>query len=331
MNNSQGYIFKQHNKLALFLLLSLGVLIFISLFIGRISTPISDIATSDSMVSIIYQLRLPRIIAAVFIGIGLSGCGAVYQALFRNPLVSPDILGVTAGCTLGASLALIFSFESLVVIQLFAFAFGLLSVFLSLYVSRIIAPSQIVTLILVGLIITATFNALLLCIKYIADPYDELPAIIFWIMGGLYRIGWQESIVISIASLIACFGIYKIRFRLNVLSLGELQAKTLGINYAINKFILILVTSIVISIIISSCGQIGWIALVVPHLARVLVGSDHKKMIPIAMLIGAIMMLLFDDIARSISSAELPVSIFTSLIGAPIFGILLIKNRGANW
>lgn len=331
MPNSQGYIVKQHNKLAIFLLLLLIAVILISLFIGRIPTPVSHLFHKPGIAQIIYELRLPRILAAVFIGIGLAGSGTVYQAIFRNPLVSPDILGVTAGCSLGAATALILGLDSLLYIQLFSFTCGLISVFLALYVAKLIAPNQIVTLILIGIIITATFNAFLLCAKYIADPYDELPAIIFWIMGGLYRIGWQESIVISACTFIAFIGIYKIRFRLNVLSLGDMHARSLGVNYTLNKITLVVITSIIISLIISSCGQIGWIALVVPHLARTLVGSDHKKMVPIAMLMGAIMMLVFDDLARSITSAELPISIFTSLIGAPIFGVLLIKNRGANW
>ncbi|THB73012.1 MAG: iron ABC transporter permease [Gammaproteobacteria bacterium] len=331
MQQSQGYMFKQHNILAIYLLLALFVLFFVSLFIGRIPISISELTSDSRVYSIIIELRLPRIISALCIGVGLAGSGAVYQALFRNPLVSPDILGVTAGCSLGAALALILGYESIFSVQLFSFVFGLASVFIALYVSKLIAPSQIVTLVLIGIIITATFNAFLLCAKYIADPYDELPAIIFWIMGGLYRIGWNEAISLAILIAIVFVGIYKARFRLNILSLGEVHAKSLGVNYTLNKIILITITSIVISLIISNCGQIGWVALVVPHLSRVLVGPDHKKMIPIAMIIGAIMMLLFDDLARSITSAELPISIFTSIIGAPIFGILLIKNRGVNW
>ncbi len=331
MQKSNDFIFKQHNKLAISLLLILVILFFVSLFVGRIPTTFADIFSDKKIFEVIYELRLPRIIAAIFIGVGLAGSGAVYQALFRNPLVSPDILGVTAGCTLGATIALIIGFDSILYVQFFSFSCGLIAVFIALYISKLIAPNQIITLILIGLIITATFNAFLLCLKYIADPYDELPAIIFWIMGGLYKIGWRESIMIFVSTAISFAGIYKIRFRLNILSLGEIHAKSLGVNYSLNKILLIFITSIIISLIISNCGQIGWIALVVPHLARVLVGSDHKKMIPIALIIGAIMMLLFDDLARSITSAELPISIFTSLIGAPIFGFLLIKNRGSNW
>lgn len=311
--------------------LILLIIFILSLFVGRFPTPFNSLFDSSNALLIIRDIRLPRIIAAIFIGIGLAGSGAVYQALFRNPLVSPDILGVTSGCTLGAALALIFSVDSFFLIQISSFTLGLISVFIALYISRIIAPNQIVTLILSGIIISAIFNSLLLCTKYVADPYDELPAIIFWIMGGLYRIGWTESILISLSVLLGSLIIYKLRFRLNVLSLGEIQAKSLGINFALNKIFFVLLTSVIISLIVSSCGQIGWIALVVPHLARSLVGPDHKKMIPVAMLAGAIMMLVFDDLARSLTAAELPISIFTSLIGAPIFGVMLIKNRGAGW
>ncbi len=329
--SKQQFLVKQHKMLIMYMSMVLLVLFFASLFIGRISTPLNSIFDSSSALLIIRDIRLPRIIAAIFIGIGLAGSGAVYQALFRNPLVSPDILGVTSGCTLGAALAMVFSAESFFLIQITSFTLGLISVFIALYISKIIAPNQIVTLILSGIIISAIFSSLLLCIKYAADPYDELPAIIFWIMGGLYRVGWTESILISSSVFLGGLIIFKLRFRLNVLSLGETQATSLGVNFALNKILFVLLTSIIISLIVSSCGQIGWIALVVPHLSRSLVGPDHKKMIPIAMLAGAIMMLIFDNLARSLTAAELPISIFTSLIGAPIFAIMLIKNRGAGW
>jgi len=295
---------------------------------GRDTTLSPDLA-SQKMV--LLWIRLPRCLMAILVGMGLSVSGAVYQALFRNPLVSPDILGVSAGCTLGAALGIIMPGESVSLIQLLSFVCGLLAVSMTLGIARLIAIRPVIVMILAGMVVLSFFNALLMILKYFSDPYDELPGIVFWIMGSLTRVTWTNLATAGPVVLVGISVIMMFRFRLNILSMGDTRASSLGMNPLLFRIILIILTAIMVSVMVATCGQISWIALIIPHMARTLVGPRHEEMLPVTALLGALFMLAADGAARSITTAELPVGIITALTGAPVFGFLLYRNRGSGW
>jgi len=323
----------------------LAGLFFVSLMVGRLDigwkeirtfvcaslfgTPVAPELSSKALVFTL--IRFPRCLLAVFVGMGLSISGAVYQGLFRNPLVSPDILGVSAGCTFGAALGLILPGNSFMIVRILSFAFGLTAVCLAVGIARMIAVRPILVLVLAGLVATSVFSALLMVLKYMADPYNDLPAIVFWIMGSLNRVEWNDLYIIMPVVGAGLFLIHVLRYRLNVLSLGDLQARSLGMNPTLYRVIFIMISSLMVAVTVSTCGQVCWIGLVIPHIARTLVGPNHSNMIPVTMLLGGIFLLAADMLARSITAAELPVSIITALTGAPLFVYLLYKNRGSGW
>jgi len=329
-----------------FILVLLFVLLFFaSLMMGRLeisftelTTIISNKITGDIIPEVLmakylgfWWVRLPRCIMAVIIGTGLAVSGAVYQALFRNPLVSPNILGVSSGCTLGAALGLILPGDYFAIVHILAFCFGILAVSMTIGIARLIAIKPVLILVLSGMVVLSLFNALLMIVKYFADPFDELPSIIFWIMGSLSRVTWQDVYITLPFTLVGIILFMLLRFRLNILSLGDLHAKSLGMNPSLFRFILIVTSSFIVAMSVATCGQISWIGLIIPHMARTIVGPEHEKMIPVTALLGAIFMLGADGLARSVSTAEIPVGIITALVGAPIFGFLLYKNRGSGW
>lgn len=336
-----------HNTryLAALLVFLLAGLFLLSLMVGRLDIRLSEAMTfvgsslfgtpvpEDllSKAQVFTLIRFPRSLLAIFVGMGLSVSGAVYQGLFRNPLVSPDILGVSAGCTFGAALGLILPGNSFLLVRILSFIFGLAAVCLAVGIARMIAVRPILVLILAGLVATSVFNALLMILKYLADPYSALPAIVFWIMGSLSRVEWNDLYLIMPTIGIGLILVHALRYRLNVLSLGDLQARSLGMNPTLYRIIFISISSLMVAVTVSTCGQVCWIGLVIPHIARTMVGPNHSRMIPITMLIGGIFLLAADMLARSITSAELPVSIITALAGAPLFVYLLYKNRGSGW
>ncbi len=316
-----------------------------SLLMGRLPISPADIAAlvsrgiagaelPETLVAkgqIFWLIRVPRCIMALIVGMGLSVSGAVYQALFRNPIVSPDILGVSAGCTVGAALGLILPVDFFPFVQILSFSFGLLAVLLSVTIARLISIKPVIVLVLAGLVVLSFFNAWLMVLKYFSDPYEQLPSIVFWIMGSLTRITWTD-LLIALPVTAAGLGLFMLlRYRLNIISLGDVQARSLGMNPARFRMVLVATSSLVVAMIVATCGQIGWIGLIIPHMARTLVGPEHERMLPITALLGGLFMLLADGVARSVSSAEIPVGIITALTGAPIFGYLLYKNRGSGW
>jgi len=280
---------------------------------------------------VFWWIRVPRCVMAVLVGSGLAISGAVYQALFRNPLVSPDILGVSAGCTLGAALGLILPFDSFYLVHVMSFGFGLLAVSMSVTLARMIAIKAVLILVLAGMVVLSFFNALLMMLKYFSDPYEQLPSIIFWVMGSLSRVTWDNVIIMAPFTLAGIVLFIALGFRLNILSLGDIQAKSLGMSPSVFRRLLIVASSFMVAISVATCGQIAWIGLIIPHMARAITGPEHEKMIPVTALLGAIFLLTADTVARTISTAEIPVGIITALTGAPIFGYLMIKNRGSGW
>lgn len=328
-------------------LLSGGLIIAfaISLISGRVSIEFSEILgilsnlfhgrdSAGDFVSkdlVFLWIRLPRCVMAVLVGSSLAVSGAVYQALFRNPLVSPDILGVSAGCTFGAALGLVLPFESFTIVHVASFVFGIIAVSMSVGIAKAISIKPVIVLVLAGMVVLSFFNALLMILKYFSDPYDELPSIVFWVMGSLSRVTWNNVFVMALFTFSGLVLFIILRFRLNILSLGDIQAKSLGMNPSFFRIILITASSFMVAASVATCGQICWIGLIIPHMARTVTGPTHERMIPVTALMGGLFLLIADSVARSASSAEIPVGIITALTGAPIFGYLMYKNRGAGW
>lgn len=283
---------------------------------------------SENIDTVVFKIRLPRILAALIIGSSLSVAGATYQGLFKNPMVSSDILGASTGAGFGAAMALLLSFN-IAGVQVFAFAFGMGAVLLTYTISKIIGRSSSTTLILVltGIVISSLFQSLISITKYVADPDSKLPAITFWLMGGLSTITFKEIYILLIPFIIGIVPILLLRWKLNVLSFGEEEAKALGINTDRMRIILIFCSTLLTASSVSVAGTIGWVGLVIPHVARMIVGPNYKDLLLSSMLIGGTYLLLIDNISRTIFSIEIPLGILTSLIGAPFFIAILLKGR----
>ncbi len=276
--------------------------------------------------TVIFQVRLPRILAAILVGAALSTAGAAYQGMFKNPLVSPDILGASAGAGFGAALGIYFSF-SMLGIQLMAFIGGLLAVGLTYGISLRIRHDPMLALVLSGVMIGSLFTAAISCIKYIADPYDKLPAITFWLMGSLASITSRDVYMVLLPIVLGGLLLYLLRWRLNVLAMGEEEAQVLGINTKVMKTIVIICCTLMTAASVSISGLIGWVGLVIPHLARMIVGPNYQALLPATILLGGAYLLLVDDLARLLASMEIPLGILTALIGVPFFLYLLLNSK----
>ncbi|WP_069589777.1 FecCD family ABC transporter permease [Neomoorella thermoacetica] len=279
-----------------------------------------------TMETVVFQVRLPRIIAAMLVGASLATAGAAYQGMFKNPLVSPDILGASAGAGFGAALAIYFSL-GVVGIQVSSFLFGLLAVGLTWTLSSRIRRDPILILVLAGILIGTLFSSGTSLIKYVADPYDKLPAITFWLMGSLAAIAPRDVWTALVPILVGTLPLYLLRWRLNVLSLGEEEARSLGLDTGRLRLIVILCSTLITAASVAISGMIGWVGLIIPHLARMLVGPNYRELLPAAILIGSAYLLLVDDLARVLTSVEIPLGILTSIIGAPFFLYLLLNAR----
>ncbi|MGN0333552.1 MAG: FecCD family ABC transporter permease [Enterocloster sp.] len=278
-------------------------------------------------VNVIMNIRLPRICMGIVVGASLAVAGATYQAIFGNPLVSPDIMGVSSGAGFGASLAILMSAGTFV-IQISALAAGLTAVCLVLCISNVRQKIQLYNLVLSGVIIRSLFDALVSLVKYAADPEDKLPAITMWLMGSIAKVSRREM-AIAAAVIIPCIILmFLMRWKLNLLSLDEEEARSLGINVKRLRITVILIVTVMTAVTVAFCGIIGWIGLVVPHTARMLLGNDHRVTIPASALLGSIYMLLIDTIARTATSVEIPLSILTAVIGAPFFAWILRRTAG---
>ncbi len=279
----------------------------------------------DTIEIVVFQVRLPRIIAALLVGLSLSLSGAVYQGMFKNPLVSPDILAVSAGSAFGAALAIYFSFTT-TGIQVFAFLFGIVAVALVYFISQKIKADPIMALVIIGILIGSLFNSFVSLIKYLADTEDKLPAISFWLMGSLSGVMARDIKAVSIPIFLGLVPLYILRWRLNVLTLSEEEAKCLGLDTGKIRLVVIISSTLMTAAAVSISGIIGWIGLVIPHLGRILVGPDYRVLIPTTILLGGSYLLLIDNIARTLTTVEVPLGILTSLIGAPFFIFLLLKR-----
>jgi iron complex transport system permease protein len=288
-------------------------------------TPTWDFA----METVVWQIRLPRLLGAVLVGAGLSVSGAAFQGTFRNPLVSESILGVSAGAGAGAAVAIILGQNSFI-IQLFACLFGLLAVFLTFLVSRVYKSNPTLILVLSGVVIGSLFGSLTSLLTYIADPQTQLPDIVFWLLGSLTKVKIENIYTAGPVILVGIAAIFAVRWRLNTLSMGDDEAKTLGLNTKVFRTFVLVCATIITAVAVSISGLIAWIGLLIPHLSRMIVGPDHKAVIPASMLIGASYLILIDTLCRTLIQAEIPLSIVTSMIGAPVF-LYFLKKTKESW
>lgn len=280
------------------------------------------------METVVFRIRLPRILAAMLVGAALSASGAAYQGMFKNPMVSPGILGVSAGASLGAALAILLSC-GIVGIQFGAFAGGMLAVAITYFVSAWLGKRGDTTLVLIltGIIVGMLFTSFLSLIKYAADPYTKLPAITYWLMGSLASVNGRDVSAALWPVGLGLFLLLLLRWNLNVMSFGDEEAKALGVNTARLRLLVIVCATLMTASAVAISGVIGLVGLVVPHLARLLVGPDYERLLPAATLLGSLFLLVVDNLARTLYAVEIPLGILTSFIGAPFFLYLLINTR----
>lgn len=275
---------------------------------------------------VLWHLRLPRLFAAIVVGASLAVAGSTYQAMFRNPLVSPDILGVSAGAGLGAVLAIYLGLP-LVGVQLLAFVGGLLAVALVYFISLSNRHSDpVLVLVLAGVAIGSLLAAGISLLKILADPYSQLATMTFWLLGGLNSVTQQEILWALGFILFGLVPLILLRWRINLLSLADMEAQALGLNTSFLRLLLIVCATLMTAAAVSFAGIIAWVGLVIPHIARILVGPEFSRLMPTSLLIGAIFLVVTDTIARNVATIELPLGVLTSLIGAPFFLFLLLKG-----
>lgn len=280
--------------------------------------------------SLLLDIRMPRIVAALLIGASLSVAGSAFQAMFVNPLVSPSLLGVLAGASFGAALGMIF-FKSWVAVQVCTFICGFLAVLFAVGIARMHKGNTILLLVLGGVISSALFTSLLSILKYIADPYNQLPAITQWLMGGLSLVDGNILLTAGIPQVVGILLVGLFSGYLNALSMGDEEARALGIPVEGIRLLLIFLATLISALTVVMAGMIGWVGLIIPHVARMLVGPDNKILIPASALIGSIYLIVVDDVSRMLFNVEIPIGITTSLIGIPFFAIILRKaKRGWN-
>ena len=338
---------KNHSGLCfLLLVLLLAAVFFVSFLIGRY--PVSAGQTlrllldrlvrgvsfgrwslvptwSAQEASTIIQIRLPRICAAALIGAVLSAAGASYQAMFRNPMVSPDLLGASTGACFGAALAILLGL-GYAVTTASSFLFGLIAVGLTYLVGRLSRIRSQLAMVLAGVMVSSLFSAGTSFIKLVADTDEQLPAITYWLMGALTSVRLDDLHFAMVPILLGLVPLFFLRWRLNLLTLSEAEARSMGVNTQLLRLVIIVCATLATAASVSISGMIGWVGLVIPHICRLLVGQDTKKLLPASMLLGASFLMLVDDLARCLTTSEIPLGILTAFVGAPMFLYLIIKG-----
>lgn len=323
---------KTHKTLVtLVLLLTPLVVLLVSLFIGRypkpLFMPLSVLLNDQLGQNLVYNLRLPRLITSALLGMSLATAGGVMQMLFRNPLVEPGFLGVTQGAGFGAALSILFLSTSPLVVELTAAGFAVLGLMLSYFIARRIRfGGWVLRLVLSGIAVSAVFSAGLGILKYMADPTSQLPEIVFWLLGGLWSVTWADLWYILPVVVIGLVIIYLMRWRLNLLSLSDETAFSLGVAVGRERTLLLAASVAVTAVVVSVAGIVGWIGLIIPHIARRIAGANAAAFIPVSMSLGAVFGIICDDLARVLTTGEIPLGIITSLIGAVIFLVMMTSQ-----
>jgi iron complex transport system permease protein len=285
------------------------------------SLPISAVERS-----VVFTVRMPRILLAMLAGGGLALAGAALQGVFRNPLVGPQIIGVSSGAAFGGTLAILLSFSRFGLLAS-AFILGLFALMLVYGLNTMVGRRNILALVLAGVIVSGFFGALVSLVQYLADTDDKLPTIVFWLLGSFATANAEKLELIAIPVVGAGSLLLALRWRLNLLSLGDEDAAALGVRVEFLRWLILCLVTVIVAAQVAVSGIIGWVGLIVPHMARTLVGPDHRAMLPASLMIGSTYVILIDDLARTLSSTEIPLGILTALIGTPVFAILLRRSQ----
>lgn len=284
---------------------------------------------TEQMEAAVWNVRLPRVILSVLVGACLSAAGAAYQGVFQNPMASPDILGASAGAGFGAALAIFLDFKH-VNITLSAFAMSLVTVALVFRISRYVKGGKVLGLVLAGIMVSSLFNAGTSFLKLIADPNNKLPQITYWLMGSLAGAKWSEIRFVILPMLAGLIPLLLLRWRLNVITMGDEEARAMGVHAGRIRLAVIISATLVTASAVSVSGVIGWVGLVIPHMMRRIVGSSYRWLMPVSMLGGGTFLLTVDNISRNVTTAGIPIGILTAFVGAPFF-LLLITGRGERY
>lgn len=308
--------------------------VFIALAVGRIGIAPGDVlqslatggAAGEQTDIVVWTMRLPRILLAALVGAGLSAAGCVFQSLFANPLATPDTLGVASGASFGAALALLLGM-GLVGIQAVALVFGGTAVLLT-WLAGSGKGRGMNTIVLAGIMISSLFTALVSLVKFVADTESQLPSITYWLMGSLSSAGFDSLLLGAPLIIVGIAVLLLLRWRLNILPLPEDEARATGTNVRLLRGITIACATAITASCVSMCGQVGWVGLLIPHICRMWFGNNHMSLVPASVSIGAVFMIAVDTLARSVSAAEIPISVLTAVIGAPFFILLMRRTEG---
>ena len=330
----------RHDALWLLALAAALLALFLLSFVwGRYDVPLPEVVRillsrlfpvrqtwSDNMAIAVLNVRLPRILLACLVGASLSAAGTAYQSVFRNPMAAPDILGASSGACFGAALAILMGLQRFGVTAL-AFAASLATVALVYVVARRIRGNQVVNLLLSGIMISSLFSASTSYIKLVADPTNQLPAITYWLMGSLSGTRTKDVLLALIPMALGVVPLLALRWRINLLTLSEEEARAMGVNTTALRLVVILCATVLTAASVAVSGMIGWVGLVIPHLTRKLVGSNCRVLLPASMLLGAIFLLLVDNVSRNLLAVEIPIGILMAFVGAPFFIYLMTRKE----
>lgn len=329
----------------LLLLLVMGWLLLagFSLSLGHYAMPLSrvgavllepfglnSIAVNATERVVIWTVRLPRMLTATLVGGGLAIAGAALQGIFRNPLVGPHIIGISTGATVGGAFSILLGLGSLALLGM-SFASGMLALLLVFALTSTLPRSNTLALVLAGVVLSGFFAALVSLIQYTADAEEVLPVIVYWLMGSFASASYYKLALLLIPVLLGSVLLILMSWRINVLSLGDEEARGLNVNAGVLRWSLLTLIAAIVSAQVAVSGSIGWVGLVIPHGARALTGPDHRKLLPVSFMMGALFMVFIDDLARTLSHSEIPLSILTAIIGAPVFVWLLRRSQSRGW
>lgn len=298
----------------------------LTMLANQVAPDLVEVTWTNQQASIFFNVRLPRIVLALLIGCCLASAGAAFQGTFQNPLVSPDLLGASQGAALGAAIAILMGLSS-IQISMWAFVFSLITVGLVVFISMHARGNPITVVILAGVMVSSLFSAGVSYTKLVADPNDTLPAITYWLMGSLTGAKFADIKLVIVPMVIGLVTLFALRWRINILTMGDDEAATMGVNARLVRLLVMVAATLVTASSVAVSGMIGWVGLVIPHLCRMLIGCDYRKLLPASMVMGAGFLLLVDDVARVATTMEIPIGILTAFVGAPFFLYLITKGR----
>ena len=279
---------------------------------------------------VVWLVRFPRMLVVMLAGMGLALSGATLQGIFRNPLVGPHLVGVSSGASFGGVLAILLALPASGIVG-FAFAFGMLSLVMVFALSRLAGRAGILSLVLAGVIVSAFYGSLVGLTQHLADPEVKLPSMVYWLMGSFAGADWKKVLIIGIPTVIAGITLLLLRWRINLLSLGDTDAAALGVEVGVLRWLVLFLVSVIVAAQVSVSGGVGWVGLVIPHFARMLVGPDHRNLLPASALLGGIYLLVMDALARNLTMLEIPIGLLTALIGTPVFALVFWKMQARGW